>query len=117
MIHMSNPIEPVALPAVITRYLAAHLARDLDPAMACYTDDAVAVDEGHTYRGRREIRDWLGRAIAGSHTVTLLPANRVDDEHYVVVHHLEGDFPGGVVDLRFRFTLRDGRIAELVIEP
>jgi hypothetical protein len=35
----------------------------------------------------------------------------------VAVHHLEGDFPGGVVDLRFRFTLREGRIAELVIKP
>ena len=26
------------------------------------------------------------------------------------------DFPGGTVDLHFRFTLRDGRIARLVIE-
>jgi hypothetical protein len=34
-----------------------------------------------------------------------------------VVHHLEGDFPGGVVDLHFRFTLRDALIARLVIEP
>jgi ketosteroid isomerase-like protein len=118
VIDMSNPIDPAALPAVITRYLAAHLARDLDAAMACYTDDAVAVDEGHTYRGPREIRDWLlGRAAAGRYTTTLLATYRVDDERYVAVHHLEGDFPGGVVDLRFRFTLRDGRIAELVIEP
>jgi hypothetical protein len=47
---------------------------------------------------------WVSRSI---------PANC----HYVAVHHLEGDFPGGVVDLRFRFTLREGRIAELVIKP
>jgi hypothetical protein len=33
------------------------------------------------------------------------------------VHHLEGDFPGGVADLHFRFTLRDGLISRLVIEP
>jgi hypothetical protein len=41
-----------------------------------------------------------------------MEAQRVDDDHYVAVHHLEGDFPGGVADLRFRFTLRDGHIAE-----
>jgi hypothetical protein len=29
--------------------------------------------------------------------------------------HLEGNFPGGTVDLRYRFGLRDGRIAELRI--
>ena len=106
------------LPPVITGYLAAHQARDLDPALARYTDDAVVVDEGRTYRGKKEIRDWLGRAASEyTYTTELVAAQRVDDEHYVAVHHLEGDFPGGVVDLRFQFTLRDGRIAELVIEP
>lgn len=118
MIGMSNPIQTAALPEVITRYLAAHQARDLDPAMACYADDAVTVDEGHTYRGKREIRDWLGRAASEyTYTIELVAAQRVDDEHYVAVHHLEGDFPGGVVDLRFRFTLRAGLITELTIEP
>ncbi|MFC0543093.1 nuclear transport factor 2 family protein [Kutzneria chonburiensis] len=105
------------LPAVVTRYLAAHNARDLDPAMACYTEDAVAVDDGHTYRGPAEIRAWLARATAVKYTTTLLSTHRVDDEHHVAVQHLEGDFPGGVVDLRFQFTLRGDRIAELVIEP
>ena len=115
---MSTPIDTRQLPRVITDYLAAHQARDLDLALAYYTEDAVAVDEGNTYRGKREIRDWLARAGGEyTYTIELVAAQRVDDEHYVAVHHLEGDFPGGVVDLRFRFTLRDGRIAELVIEP
>jgi uncharacterized protein (TIGR02246 family) len=105
------------VPAVITRYLAAHNARDLDPAMACYAEDAVAVDDGNTYRGPAEIRAWLARATAVKYTTTLLSTDRVDDEHHVAVQHLEGDFPGGVVDLRFQFTLRGDRITELVIEP
>ncbi len=118
MVDMSETIDTGTLPEVITRYLAAHQARDLDPALVCYTDDAVVVDEGHTYRGRREIRDWLARSASEyTYTVKLTGAQRVDDEHFVAVHHLEGNFPGGVVDLRFRFTLREGRIAELVIEP
>jgi hypothetical protein len=39
------------------------------------------------------------------------------DDRYDVLHHLEGNFPGGTADLRFRFTLRNGKIARLVIEP
>jgi hypothetical protein len=39
-----------------------------------------------------------------------------DDHHYDVSHHLEGNSPGGQVDLHFRFTLRGGAIAQLIIE-
>ena len=52
-------------------------------------------------------------------TVDLMDSQKIlviDDEHYTAINHLEGDFPGGVVDLHFRFALRDGRIARLVIE-
>jgi len=106
------------LPTVITAYLSAHEVRDVEPALVCLTDDAVVVDEGHTYRGKPEIRDWLARAGAEyTYTTDLVATQRVDDRRYVAVHHLEGDFPGGAVDLRFRFTLRDNHIAELVIEP
>jgi hypothetical protein len=34
-----------------------------------------------------------------------------------VTNHLEGDFPGGVVDLRYRFLLADNLIADLEIAP
>ncbi|WP_328611274.1 nuclear transport factor 2 family protein [Amycolatopsis sp. NBC_00345] len=115
---MSTPIDAGQLPETITSYLAAHQARDLEPALGHYFEDAVAVDDGHTYRGKREIRDWLARS-SGEYTymMELIAAERVNGDQYVTVHHLEGDFPGGVVDLRFRFTLRANQIAELIIEP
>ncbi|MFI5611717.1 nuclear transport factor 2 family protein [Amycolatopsis sp. NPDC051903] len=115
---MSETIDTRALPAVITTYLTVDQARDLDPALACYTDDAVVTDEGRTHRGKHEIRNWLNRAASRyTYTTTLVAAHHVDNEHYVAVHHLQGDFPGGVVDLRLQFTLDGDRIAELVIEP
>jgi hypothetical protein len=33
------------------------------------------------------------------------------------MQHLEGDFPGGVADLHFRFALDGALISRLVIEP
>lgn len=118
MADMNESIGTRDLPAVISSYLTAHQARDLDPALAGYTEDAIVVDEGKTYRGKPEIRAWLARGASEyTYTIELVAAERVDDQHYVATHHLEGNFPGGIVDLRFQFTLLDGLIAELVIEP
>lgn len=115
---MSETIDTRQLPELITDYLSAHQNRELDRAIAFYTEDAVVTDEGQTFHGKAEIRAWLARSAAEyTYTIELVAAERVDDDHYVALHHLEGNFPGGVADLRFRFTLGDGRIAELVIEP
>ena len=106
------------LPEPIPTYLAAHRAHDADAALRCLTEDAVVVDDGHTHRGPDQIRVWLGRAASEyTYTTELVGAERVDDAHWVATNRLEGDFPGGVVDLRYRFALADGLIAELVIAP
>lgn len=106
------------LPAVIAGYLTAHQARDVDTAIAMYADDATVTDEGRTHTGHAEIRDWLANAASEyTYTVELTGTRRIDDDHWIATHHLEGDFPGGVVDLNYDFTLRDGRIQHLTIAP
>lgn len=94
------------------------MAGDLDTALRAFTPSAVVVDEGVTYRGTEEIRGFLAEGGAQyRYTTTLTGAERADADHWVAVHHLEGDFPGGVVDLRYRFTRDGDSIAELVIAP
>ncbi|WP_327002148.1 nuclear transport factor 2 family protein [Dactylosporangium sp. NBC_01737] len=106
------------LPPAVTAYLTAHNARDVDSAIASYASDAVVIDDGRTYHGVDEIRAWLaGAASEYTYTTDLISAARLDQEHYDVVQHLVGDFPGGVIDLHYRFTLRGAAIARLVIEP
>lgn len=106
------------LPSAVTTYLTAHNARDVEGAIAAYTPDAVVHDDGRGYHGTDEIRAWLAGAAAGyTYTTELVAAERVGEERYDIVQHLEGDFPGGVVDLHYRFTLRGAAIARLVIEP
>ncbi|MGY1717647.1 nuclear transport factor 2 family protein [Blastococcus sp. SYSU DS0552] len=117
---MANPnrTQPDQLPATIRGYLAAHDARDVDSALRAFTPTAVVVDDGTTYRGTEEIRGFLSRAGAEfTYTTTLVGAERADDGHWVATKHLEGDFPGGVVDLRYRFVLDGDLITELVIAP
>ena len=76
----------------------------------------MVVDQGRTFRGTDEVLDFLRHAGAEfTYTTDLVGAERVDDEHWVAPNHLEGDFPGGVADLTYRFTMDDDRIAELTI--
>ncbi|MEV4134170.1 nuclear transport factor 2 family protein [Dactylosporangium sp. NPDC049742] len=106
------------LPPAITTYLTAHNARDVDRAIASYTPDATVIDEGRSHHGTDEIREWLaGAASEYTYTTELISVTRLGEERYDVVQHLEGDFPGGVVDLHYRFTLRGAAIVRLVIEP
>ena len=113
-----SQIAPEELPDVITTDLIAHQTRDIDSAIAHYTIDAVVTDEGRDHRGAAEIRTWLGRAATEyTYTTTLTAAYRADQDHFDVLHRLQGNFPGGIADLHFRFTLRDGLVARLIIEP
>ncbi|MCO1660105.1 nuclear transport factor 2 family protein [Pseudonocardia humida] len=106
------------LPTAVDRYLEAHNARDADTAVPSFTPDAVVVDDGRTHTGTEAIRAWVGRSSTEwTYTSTPTSFRRGDDTHYAVVQHVEGDFPGGTVDLTYRFTLRDGLISHLVIAP
>lgn len=114
----ATSIRPDDLPGTIRTYLAAHTASDVEEALAAFTTTAVVVDDGSTYRGTDDIRRFLSKAGAEfTFTTELIGAQRVDDAHWVATHRLEGDFPGGVVELRYRFALAGDLIAELVIAP
>jgi ketosteroid isomerase-like protein len=106
------------LPAVVRTYLTAHRARDVDTAISTFSADASVTDEGHTIHGREQIGTWLGRA-GGEYTFTteFTRATTMDPAHVDVLQRLEGDFPGGVADLHYRFTLDGDLISGLVIEP
>jgi ketosteroid isomerase-like protein len=116
--NASSPVEATQLPATVRAYLAAHATGEVEAAIAVFAPDAVVVDDGRSFRGTEEVLDFL--RAAGSqfdYTTELVGAERIDDAHWVAVQRLEGAFPGGVVELRFRFTLVDDLVGELVIAP
>lgn len=87
-----------------------------EPAIQLFAPGAIVVDEGRTYRGTDEVLDFLRNAGSEfSYTTTLVGYERTDDERWTVRNRLEGDFPGGVAELGYRFTLDGARITELVI--
>ncbi len=106
------------LPEVIGVYQAAHDRRDVDTALAAFTTDVTVVDDGATYIGAERVHSWLTNAASEfTYTRTLISVDDLGDGAYLVRNHLEGDFPGGEVDLHYRFQLREGLIAQLEIAP
>jgi len=111
---MSEP----GVPNAIRRFQEGQDRRDTDGALAAFAPDAHVRDDGHDYAGLDEIRGWLsGAAVAFEYTRTLIDATATGPDSWLVTNHLEGNFPGGEVDLRYQFRLQGDCIAELVIEP
>lgn len=114
-----SPYDPGSLPSVIVRYLDVHA----DPAerhsvAELFAPDARVVDEGIEYSGIERIRAWLhGAASEYVYTTTLIGQRSVEVDRWIVSARLEGNFPGGVADLRYRFGVRGDQISELVIAP
>jgi hypothetical protein len=118
-VHDSRPrdIAPDALPDVIVRYLNAHRVHDTATAIGTFQPDATVRDDGRTHRGTAAIETWLNRSASEyTYTNELSGAQEADARHCVTTHHLEGDFPGGVVDLKYRFALGGDLIESLVID-
>ncbi len=108
----------MALPEVITRYQAAHDRHDTAVALSAFAPDARVADDGKEYNGADEIGHWLATAASEyTFTRTLVSAEPVGTDGWLVVNHLEGNFPGGVVDLRYQFVVTGDQISELVIAP
>jgi hypothetical protein len=106
----------MSTPAVVTRYLAAAAAKEFDVLAACFTPDGTVTDEGHTYRGRAEIIGWReSLASQWTFTSTVTSSEPISDDEYRVTVHVVGDFPGGVVDLTYRFVMHEDLIADLTI--
>jgi hypothetical protein len=114
----STPSDPTTAPRAITAYQAAHDRRDLATALAQFADDATVVDDGRSYSGIAGVETFLSTAASEyTYTRTLVSAAEVGPDHWRITNHLEGDFPGGQVDLSYEFHLVGDRIARLVIAP
>jgi hypothetical protein len=105
------------LPDPIKTFMTALDAREADRALTTLSLDAVVTDEGHTYTGRDEIGAWLTDSASEYTYTTEFTGATTTDTTVDVEQHLEGDFPGGVADLHYRFVIDGALISRLVIEP
>ena len=107
--------QQLNLPEPVAAFFAAY--SDAEAAARCFTNSAVVEDDGRVHHGITEIKQWKSEILA-KYTYTCEPVRvEQNDETTVVTCHLEGNFPGGIVDLRFFFRPERGKIASLRIIP
>ena len=106
----------VQLPNPIAKYFAADQGH-ANAVAECFTEDAIVIDEDHTYTGRRAIRQWKESATTRYKYTSKPIASETADGKTVVTSRLTGDFPGSPVNLRYIFELDGDRIASLEITP
>jgi hypothetical protein len=105
-------------PEIIARYFAFDSVRDIESIVSLFADDATVVDEGETRHGTTEIRAWqMGPASKYTYTTEVHGAEAVEAGRYLVTGRLVGNFPGGIADLKFDFTIANGAISRLEIAP
>lgn len=105
------------LPDTVKTFMAALDSQEIDRALATLTTDAVVTDDGRDYTGTDEIRAWLATASSEYTYTAEFTGAATTDAGVDLTQHLDGNFPGGVADLHYRFTLHDAVISRLVIEP
>lgn len=115
---MSKTLTSDDLPAAARGFVDGWQAGDADKVEALFAENAVASDQGETFRGQKEIRKWIDDSIhLFTTTLTFLGAREADGM-VGASYRLEGDFPGGVAELEYQFRLDDeGRIVQLDFAP
>ncbi|MEP7089202.1 MAG: nuclear transport factor 2 family protein [Nocardioidaceae bacterium] len=103
---------------LIDLYFEADRRQDVDAVVGLFTPAGVVIDDGTTHRGRPAIRDWRDRATSAyEYTTTQIERLPAGDSGTVVTARLDGNFPGGTVDLRYVFDVADALITKLTIAP
>jgi hypothetical protein len=110
----TNKDTPISLPPAIAAYFAAD-SRDADRVAWCFTETAIVIDERREYHGRAAIARWKAEATARYHYTSEPLTVDVSGGEATVNARVTGDFPGSPVELRYRFSLEDERIAKLEI--
>ncbi|MFS8974129.1 nuclear transport factor 2 family protein [Cupriavidus necator] len=104
---------------IAAAYLDAVSRQDLEQQLACFHADATVRDVGESkvLQGHDAIRAWSAGNASQYALRVEVRDSRCPAEGQVVVRTLvHGAFPGSPLPFTYDFMVRDGRIAQLVIE-
>jgi hypothetical protein len=102
------------LPPVMAAFFRAHNTGQTADFNQLFTADALVTDESHEYRGA-EIKAWIDGAIAKYRAVADVTELAEAGGRTIATAQVSGNFPGSPARIRYKFTLRDGKIAALTI--
>ncbi len=107
------------LPALVSAYVAATNAFDIDAFMATFAEDALVNDHRDEFGGLDAIRSWAQREIIGDRVTMHVTGATCRDNAVAVTAEIDGNFDKtGLPDplvLTFYFSIGHDRISQLII--
>lgn len=101
------------LPKVVADLVRAQDNFDSVSYSNCFSETAEVFDEGQTYNGKTEIRDWIEKANQ-AYRITMKPIDYSEYEQ-ILKAKISGTFDGSPVVLTYYFEIKDNKIQSLKI--
>ena len=105
---------PTKLSKPLATYFAGHKNHDVDAMIGPFAEGAIVKDEGQERRGLTAVRAWMEKTTAKSSVIAVTNVAETD-ANTTVTGRVSGNFPVSPVELRFIFTLDQGKITRLEI--
>ena len=103
------------LPEPLSAYFGAKNRHDIDAMLAPFSADAVVKDESRESGSLAAIREWMEETTRKYRDTVEVTDVAEADGRTIVTGLVSGTFPGSPAQLRFAFTLEDGKIIRLEI--
>ncbi|WP_247236129.1 nuclear transport factor 2 family protein [Telluribacter sp. SYSU D00476] len=81
----------------------------------CFTETAVVLDEGKTYKGKADIQHWIAESNQKYRTVLKPTAFTETDTASLLTAEVSGSFDGSPIVLNYYVDLKDGLIQSMKI--
>ena len=103
------------LPSIIADLLTAQEKYDSNAFSECFSDDAVVFDEGKTYRGKKEVRQWNEMTNTKYKTKYEPLEVTTKGDKIILTAKISGTFSGSPAIIKYHFETKNGKITSLHI--
>ena len=103
------------LPSIIADLLTAQEKYDSNAFSECFSDDAVVFDEGKTYRGKKEVRQWNEMTNTRYKTKYEPLEVTTKGDKITLKAKISGTFPGSPAIIEYHFETKNSKITSLQI--
>ena len=102
------------LPQTIKDLIDAQNNSDSIAYVECFSENAIVKDEGKTYSGKQEIKQWISKTNE-TYKITMNPLEYSVDKQ-VLKAEISGDFASNPIVLSYQFNFKEEKISFLEID-
>lgn len=103
------------LPPALAAFFLATNTRDFTNFLSHFTPDAHVNDEASDHYGP-DIATWIDKATADTKPTVAVTHISQDGNQFTITATVSGNFPGSPLPLHYHATLKDNKIATLLIK-